>query len=205
MFLRSKSENFYIFASIHSYFPESGKNFPASGMRKIDFSHKITPRKVFFLIFYPVIKDTPFNNINGQHPIYYSMRATLFVRPCHKQRLRASFMCENFRKDPEKLHFLTIFLGVLKIFDFLHSTLIHFSRNFVINRIPQLLLWPEMIRRRRRSPRQIFVIDESSRKIGKDRAVLLSGFSLLFRWWYYLLWLMNSLAPSTSGTASAGS
>src|SRR4051812_39295665 len=30
----------------HSYFPESGKHFQASGMRAIDFSYKIIPRKV---------------------------------------------------------------------------------------------------------------------------------------------------------------
>jgi hypothetical protein len=35
----------------HIYFPESGsrKHFYASGMRAIDFSHKITPRNVIFL------------------------------------------------------------------------------------------------------------------------------------------------------------
>jgi hypothetical protein len=41
---------FHILASIHSYFPESGaeKHFQASGIRAIDFSHKLTPRKVVF-------------------------------------------------------------------------------------------------------------------------------------------------------------
>ena len=45
--------NFKIFDfrfNTHIFFPESGsrKYFLASGMRAIDFSHKITPRKVFF-------------------------------------------------------------------------------------------------------------------------------------------------------------
>ena len=46
--------NFKIFDfrfNTHIYFPESGsrKHFYASGMRAIDFSHKITPRNVIFL------------------------------------------------------------------------------------------------------------------------------------------------------------
>jgi hypothetical protein len=46
---RRKIQNFHIFASIqNTHFPESesGKHFQASGMRVIDFSHKITPREM---------------------------------------------------------------------------------------------------------------------------------------------------------------
>ena len=44
------SENMKIRLNTHSYFPESGwgKHFQTSGMRLIDFSHKITLRKVIF-------------------------------------------------------------------------------------------------------------------------------------------------------------
>ena len=53
-------KNFFHCFNIHSYFSDSGsgKHFHASGMHAIDFSHKITLRKVFLKNFYLTIKDT---------------------------------------------------------------------------------------------------------------------------------------------------
>ena len=46
-------KNFDFLFNIHTYFPESGsrKHFHASEMRAIDFSHKITSKKVIFAKF----------------------------------------------------------------------------------------------------------------------------------------------------------